>query len=93
MVVGQVHPDPNVLPVRAVEPDGTIGRSHRMLGRGGSSANLIALMDELPWSGIRNSPRRGGNRGCGDDTIYFGVSQAAPGCTEHPCRRSLSRGG
>jgi len=74
---------PNVLPVRTVEPDGTIVRSHqmlaRMLAKGSSVAELIALMDEPHYPPAELTETQWEQVTYGDYEINFDVSKARPG--------------
>ena len=74
---------PNVLPVRTVEPDGTIVRSHQMLARmlapGSSVADLVDLMDEPLYPPPELTETHWEQVRYGDYEIQFEVSNAKPG--------------
>jgi len=74
---------PNVLPVRTVEADGTIVRSHQMLDAmlppGSSVADLIELMDEPHYPPPELTETQWEQVTYGDFEIRFDVSKAAHG--------------
>ncbi len=74
---------PNVLPVRTIESDGTIVRSHQMLARmlapGSSVAELIDLMDEPHYPPPELTETQWEQVTYGDYEIHFDVSKARPG--------------
>lgn len=71
---------PNVLPVRTVEPDEIVVRSHqmleRMLPRGASVSELVNLMDEPPYPPPPLSETEWQRVLYGDYVIDFDVSRA-----------------
>jgi hypothetical protein len=71
---------PNVLPVRTVEQDGTIVRSHQMLDRmlapGSSVSDMIHLMDEPPYPPPAIVETQWERVIYGDYEIQFDVSRA-----------------
>jgi hypothetical protein len=75
---------PNILPVRTVEPDGTIVRSHQMLARmlapGSSVAELIDLMDEPHYPPLELTETHWEQVTYGDYEIQFDV--ARPGLVD-----------
>lgn len=71
---------PNVLPVRAVEPDGIVVRSHQMLARtlrvGASLADLVKLMDEPPYPPTELTQTQWERVAYGDFVVDFDVTRA-----------------
>lgn len=74
---------PNVLPVRTVESDVTLVRSHQMLARmlasGSSVADLVDLMDEPHYPPPEFTETHWEQVRYGDYEIRFDVSNAKPG--------------